>query len=45
VNCSPCLDARNPADAIAMLAHPLWGFKRGRPSFTHPARSLIRQEI
>src|SRR6201991_3248453 len=29
-----CLDAANPTDAIAMLAQPLWGIKRGRASFT-----------
>jgi len=39
-----CLDATNPTDAIAMLAQPLWGIKRGRASFTrfrpqlHPPR-------
>jgi cytosine deaminase len=31
-----CLDASNPADAIATLAQPLWGIKRGRASFTRP---------
>src|ERR1700739_4817586 len=25
-----CLDAANPTDAVATLAQPLWGFKRGR---------------
>jgi cytosine deaminase len=29
-----CLDASNPAEAIATLAQPLWGIKRGRASFT-----------
>jgi cytosine deaminase len=29
-----CLDATNPAEAIATLAQPLWGIKRGRASFT-----------
>jgi cytosine deaminase len=29
-----CVDARDPADAISTLAQPLWGFKRGRLSFT-----------
>jgi cytosine/creatinine deaminase len=29
-----CLDAGNPAEAIATLAQPLWGIKRGRASFT-----------
>ena len=28
------LDAVNPAEAVATLAQPLWGIKRGRPSFT-----------
>jgi cytosine/creatinine deaminase len=31
-----CLDANNPAEAIATLAQPLWGIKRGRASFTRP---------
>jgi cytosine deaminase len=31
-----CLDASNPAEAIATLAQPLWGIKRGRASFTRP---------
>jgi cytosine deaminase len=29
-----CLDASNATDAIATLAQPLWGIKRGRASFT-----------
>jgi cytosine/creatinine deaminase len=29
-----CLDAGNPAEAVATLAQPLWGLKRGRDSFT-----------
>jgi cytosine/creatinine deaminase len=29
-----CVDASNPADAVATLAQPLWGIKRGRASFT-----------
>jgi len=29
-----CIDARDPAETIATLAQPLWGFKRGRLSFT-----------
>src|SRR5579863_2107053 len=29
-----CIDATNPTDAVATLAQPLWGFKRGRKSFT-----------
>jgi cytosine deaminase len=35
-----CLDANNPADAIATLAQPLWGIKRGRPSFTRSRPQL-----
>jgi cytosine deaminase len=35
-----CLDARNPADAIATLAQPLWGIKRGRMSFTRSRPQL-----
>jgi cytosine/creatinine deaminase len=31
-----CLDASNPAEAIATLAQPLWGIKRGHASFTRP---------
>jgi len=29
-----CLDASTPAEAVATLAQPLWGIKRGRRSFT-----------
>ncbi|HET6839543.1 MAG TPA: amidohydrolase family protein [Bradyrhizobium sp.] len=35
-----CLDAGNPADAIATLAQPLWGIKRGRASFTRPRAQI-----
>jgi cytosine deaminase len=35
-----CLDAPNPADAIATLAQPLWGIKRGWPSFTRSRPQL-----
>src|ERR1700684_2841986 len=35
-----CLDAKNPADAIATLAQPLWGIKRGRASFTRSRPQL-----
>jgi cytosine deaminase len=35
-----CLDAANPADAIATLAQPLWGIKRGRTSFTRSRPQL-----
>jgi cytosine deaminase len=35
-----CLDARAPAEAIATLAQPLWGIKRGRASFTRPRPQL-----
>jgi cytosine deaminase len=35
-----CLDASNPADAIATLAQPLWGIKRGRVSFTRSRARL-----
>jgi len=35
-----CLDARAPAEAIATLAQPLWGLKRGRASFTRPRPQL-----
>lgn len=37
-----CLDAGNPTDAVAMLAQPLWGIKRGRASFTRPRPQLHR---
>jgi cytosine deaminase len=39
-----CLDAANPTDAVATLAQPLWGFKRGRASFTRPRVQLHRLE-
>jgi len=35
-----CLDASNPADAVATLAQPLWGIKRGRASFTRPRAQI-----
>jgi cytosine/creatinine deaminase len=35
-----CVDARDPADAISTLAQPLWGFKRGRLSFTRERARL-----
>ena len=35
-----CLDARSPAEAIASLAEPLWGLKRGRRSFTRERTRL-----
>jgi cytosine deaminase len=35
-----CLDAANPTDAIAMLAQPLWGIKRGQTSFTRSRPQL-----
>jgi cytosine deaminase len=35
-----CLDAANPTDAIAMLAQPLWGIKRGGASFTRSRPQL-----
>lgn len=34
------LDASGPAEAIATLAQPLWGVKRGRVSFTRPRPRL-----
>jgi cytosine/creatinine deaminase len=37
-----CIDAANPTDAIATLAQPLWGFKRGRKSFTRPRVEIHR---
>jgi cytosine deaminase len=37
-----CLDATSPTDAVATLAQPLWGFKRGRKSFTRPRVQLHR---
>lgn len=38
------LDAPHPAEAVAALAQPLWGIKRGRPSFTRPRPALHRPE-
>jgi cytosine deaminase len=35
-----CLDASTPAEAIATLAQPLWGIKRGRMSFTRSRPQL-----
>ena len=37
-----CIDATSPTDAVATLAQPLWGFKRGRKSFTRPRVELHR---
>jgi cytosine deaminase len=37
-----CIDAANPTDAVATLAQPLWGFKRGRRSFTRPRVEIHR---
>ena len=38
------LDGRNPAMAVAELAQPLFGLKRGRRSFTRAAAVLHRPE-
>jgi cytosine/creatinine deaminase len=35
-----CLDAQSPTEAIATLAQPLWGTKRGRVSFTRARPQL-----
>jgi cytosine/creatinine deaminase len=35
-----CLDAQSPAEAIATVAQPLWGTKRGRVSFTRARPQL-----
>jgi cytosine/creatinine deaminase len=35
-----CLDANSPAEAIATLAQPLWGIKRGQASFTRARPQL-----
>jgi cytosine/creatinine deaminase len=37
-----CIDAANPTEAVATLAQPLWGFKRGRKSFTRPRVEIHR---
>ncbi|MBV8165712.1 MAG: amidohydrolase, partial [Alphaproteobacteria bacterium] len=34
------LDAPDAASAVSELAVPLWGFKRGRPTFTRPLATL-----
>ncbi len=34
------LDAAAPADAVRTLAHPLWGLKAGRRTFTRPRPTL-----
>jgi len=36
-----CVDARDPAEAIAVLAQPLWGIKHGRLSFTRERPKLL----
>jgi cytosine deaminase len=36
------LDAPTPARAIAEIAQPLWGFKRGRGSFSRESVQLHR---
>lgn len=36
------IDALNPMDAVATVALPLWGLKRGRPSFNRPRAELHR---
>jgi cytosine deaminase len=36
------LDADDPADAVAELAAPLFGFRHGRMTFARPAAQLIR---
>ena len=35
-------DVASPADAVATAAHPLYGFKRGRRTFTRPRADLHR---
>ena len=35
------LDATDPADAVAAIAPPLYGFKRGRMTFRRPAAELL----
>jgi cytosine deaminase len=39
-----CLDAHDPTEAISTLAQPLWGLKRGRPSFTR-SRPVLHAPI
>ncbi|MEA2956845.1 MAG: cytosine/creatinine deaminase, partial [Alphaproteobacteria bacterium] len=34
------IDSRDPATAVAELARPLFGYKRGRRSFTHAAATI-----
>mgnify|MGYP001788352242 CR=1 FL=1 len=34
------LDAATPEGAVAEIAQPLWGLKRGRPTFTRPRPTL-----
>jgi cytosine deaminase len=36
------MDAESAEAAFAALAQPLWGLKRGRPSFDRPAATLLR---
>lgn len=37
-----CIDARDPTEAVATLAQPLWGLKRSRPSFSRTRPVLHR---
>ncbi|MDU6239851.1 MAG: amidohydrolase family protein [Bradyrhizobium sp.] len=37
-----CIDAADPTEAVATLAQPLWGLKRGRPSFSRTRPVLHR---
>jgi cytosine/adenosine deaminase-related metal-dependent hydrolase len=36
------IDARSPADAVATIAQPLWGWRQGRRSFTRARAALHR---
>ncbi|MGC1779988.1 MAG: amidohydrolase family protein [Xanthobacteraceae bacterium] len=38
------LDCANPVDAVAMIARPLFGIKRGRRTFICPPPSLLRND-
>ncbi|MGJ4900745.1 amidohydrolase family protein [Bradyrhizobium sp. HKCCYLS2058] len=37
-----CIDAADPTEAVVTLAQPLWGLKRGRPSFSRTRPVLHR---
>jgi cytosine deaminase len=39
------LDAAAPSEAVARIAQPLWGMKKGRLSFRRPLPELLRPPV